>query len=82
MDVLGGGMQDVVVQHGVRGRSACRERGVRRRGSGRSRRMLVLLHGGVRVHMLRRGGGELGRCMPDDVRGRGEVALCGGVRRR
>ena len=79
MDVLGGGMQDVVVQHGVRGRSARRERGVRRRGSGVIGRLLVLLQCGVRVHMLGRGGGELGGHVQRDVRGRGEVALCGGV---
>ena len=79
MDVLDGGMQDVVVQHRVRRRSACRERGVRRWGSRVIGRVLVLLHGGVRVHVLGRGGGELGGHVHGDVRGRGEVALCGGV---
>ena len=44
--------------------------------------MLVLLHGGVRVHMLRGGCGELRGHVHGDVRGRGEVILCGGVRRR
>ena len=44
--------------------------------------MLVLLHGGVRVHMLRGGCGELRGHVHGDVRGRGEVIICGGVRRR
>ena len=79
MDVLGGGMQDVVVQHRVRRRSARGKRGVRRRGSGVIGRVLLLLHGGVWVHVLGRRGGELGGHVQRDVRGRGEVALCRGV---
>ena len=68
MDVLGSDVRQDVVQHGMRRRAARGERGVRRRGSGRVRWVLVLLYGGVRVHMLGRGGGELGGRMYDDVR--------------
>ena len=79
MDVLDGDVQDVVVQHDLRRRGACRERGVRRRGCRVDGRVLVLLQCGVRVHVHGRGGRGLVQC---DVRGRGEVVLCGGVRRR
>ena len=77
MDVLDGDVQDVVVQHDLRRRGACRERGVRRRGCRVDGRVLVLLQCGVRVHVPL-GEGHV-QC---DVRGRGEVVLGGGVRRR
>ena len=76
MDVLDGDMQNIIVQHRVRRRCACRERGVRRRGSRVDGRVLVLLQCGVRVHVHGRGGrGHVQR----DVRGRVQVVLCGGV---
>ena len=73
MDVLDGDMQNIIVQRRVRRRCACRERGVRRRGSRVDGRVLVL-QCGVRVQVHGRWG--LVQC---DVRGRGEVVLCGGV---
>ena len=82
LDVHGGGLQDVMVQLGLWGWGASGERGVRRRQCGLVRRMLVLLHGGVRVHLLRRGRRELRGLVRGDMRGRGAVVLRGGVRRR
>ena len=79
MDVLDGDVQDVVVQHDLRRRGACRERGVRRRGCRVDGRVLVLLQCGVRVHVHGRGVGGLGGHVQRDVRGRGEVVICGGV---
>ena len=76
MDVLEGDVRQNMVQRGMWRRAAGGKRGVRRRESGMVRRVLVLLQCGVRVHVHGRGGRGL---VQRDVRGRGEVVLCGGV---
>ena len=72
----------VLLQHQMWGRDPSGRGGVRRRQPDTCGRMLVVLHGGVRLHMHRgrvRGGGGYVR---GNVRGRDHVVLCGGMRRR